>query len=126
MKRELRGSSGARATIAADRAKQQTLLCRAVELKKEQPRRSDVVINHILKQEFGRGVPRSTLYRHLRREGATRRKLGVSQPTFVADGRVTMPVGCGWATSNMVHPSCIRAKPARRVSPRGSTVIAAM
>jgi transposase InsO family protein len=48
-------------------------------LKKEQPRRSDVVINRILKQEFGRGLPRSTLYRHLRREGATRRKLGVSQ-----------------------------------------------
>jgi transposase InsO family protein len=54
-------------------------LDRAVELKKEQPRRSDVVINRILRQEFGRGVPRSTLYRHLRREGATRRKLGVSQ-----------------------------------------------
>lgn len=29
--------------------------------------------------EFGRGMPRSTLYRHLCREGATRRKLGVSQ-----------------------------------------------
>jgi transposase InsO family protein len=61
------------------RTKQQPLLERAVELKKEQPRRSDVVINRILKQEFGRGLPRSTLYRHLRREGATRRKLGVSQ-----------------------------------------------
>lgn len=60
------------------RATQQALLDRAVELKKEQPRRSDVVINRILRQEFGRGVPRSTLYRHLRREGATRRKLGVS------------------------------------------------
>ena len=61
------------------RSRQQPLLERAVELKKEQPRRSDVVINRILKQEFGRGLPRSTLYRHLRREGATRRKLGVSQ-----------------------------------------------
>jgi transposase len=61
------------------RANQQALLERAVELKKEQPRRSDVVINRILKQEFGRGVPRSTLYRHLHRAGATRRKLGVSQ-----------------------------------------------
>jgi transposase InsO family protein len=61
------------------RAKQQALLDRAVELKKEQPRRSDVVINRILIQEFGRGLPRSTLYRHLQREGATRRKLGVSQ-----------------------------------------------
>lgn len=54
-------------------------LARAVELKREQPRSSHVVINRILKQESGRGVPRSTLYRHLHREGATRRKLGVSQ-----------------------------------------------
>lgn len=61
------------------RAHQQALLDRAVELKKEQPHRSDVVINRILIREFGRGVPRSTLYRHLRRQGATRRKLGVSQ-----------------------------------------------
>ena len=61
------------------RARQQPLLERAVELKREQPQRSDVVINRILKQEFGRGLPRSTLYRHLHRAGATRRKLGVSQ-----------------------------------------------
>src|SRR5437868_5887439 len=47
------------------------LLARAVELKKEQPYRSDKVINCILKHEFGREVPRSTLYRHLHREGAT-------------------------------------------------------
>jgi len=60
------------------RTRQQQLLERAVQLKKEQPRRSDVVINRILKQEFGRGVPRSTLYRHLHSQGATRRKLGVS------------------------------------------------
>jgi transposase InsO family protein len=61
------------------RGRDQPLLERAVQLKKEQPRRSDVVINRILKREFGRGLPRSTLYRHLRREGATRRKLGVSE-----------------------------------------------
>jgi len=61
------------------RKKQADLLARAVELKKEQPRRSDKVINRILKREFGRTVPRSTLYHHLRREGATRRKLGVSK-----------------------------------------------
>ena len=60
------------------RGQQQALLERAVELKQEQPYRSDVVINRILVQEFGRGVPRSTLYRHLKRAGATRRKLGVS------------------------------------------------
>ena len=68
------------------RGKQQALLDRAVELKKEQSQRSDVVINRILTREFGRGLARSTLYRHLRREGATRRKLGVSQP----------PVRCRW------------------------------
>ncbi len=61
------------------RAKQQQLLERAATLKREQPRRSHVVINRILRQEFGRAVPRSTLYRHLQRAGATRRKLGVSQ-----------------------------------------------
>jgi putative transposase len=76
------------------RAKQQTLLRRAVELKKEQPRRSDVVINRILRQEFGRGVPRSTLYRHLRREGATRRKLGVSQ----------QKIRCRWTRN---HPGAL-------------------
>jgi putative transposase len=61
------------------RRKHAELLARAVALKKEQPRRSDQVINRILELEFGRGVPRSTLYRHLRREGATRRKLGVAK-----------------------------------------------
>ena len=61
------------------RAAQAALLARAVELKKEQPYRSDQVLNRILKHEFGREIPRSTLYRHLRREGATRRKLGISK-----------------------------------------------
>jgi len=60
------------------RKKQESLLARAVELKKEQPYRSDKVINRILQREFGRTLPRSTLYHHLRRQGATRRKLGVS------------------------------------------------
>jgi transposase InsO family protein len=68
------------------RNKHAHLLARAVDLKKEQPRRSDRVINRILKREFGRCVPRSTLYHHLRREGATRRKLGVS----------TQKVRCRW------------------------------
>ncbi len=68
------------------RKKHAKLLARAVKLKKEQPRRSDKVINRILKREFGRSVPRSTLYHHLQREGATRRKLGVS----------TKKVRCRW------------------------------
>lgn len=61
------------------RKAQADLLARAVELKKEQPYRSDRVLNLILKHEFGHEVPRSTLYRHLKREGATRRKLGISK-----------------------------------------------
>jgi transposase InsO family protein len=60
------------------RKSQAEMLARAVELKKEQPRRSAKVINRILEHEFGRRVPRSTLYQHLRRTGATRIKLGVT------------------------------------------------
>jgi len=60
------------------RKKHAPLLARATQLKKEQPYRSAKVINRILMKEFGRQVPPSTIYRHLRREGATRRKLGVS------------------------------------------------
>jgi putative transposase len=55
------------------------VLARAVALKKEQPLRSPRAINRILKREFGCQVPRSTLYHHLRQQGATRRKLGVSK-----------------------------------------------
>jgi transposase InsO family protein len=49
----------------------------AVELKREQPRRSEEVINRFLQDRFGLTVPRSTLYRHLREAGATRLKLGM-------------------------------------------------
>ena len=52
---------------------------RAVELKREQPLRSDRVINQILQSEFGVGIPKSTLYRHLRMHGATRRQMGVAK-----------------------------------------------
>jgi transposase InsO family protein len=52
---------------------------RAVALKLEQPRRSDQVINRILKSEFGSGLASSTLYRHLRIRGATRRQLGIER-----------------------------------------------
>ena len=55
------------------------LLRRAVELKLEQPRRSVLVINQILREEFGVAAPRSTLYRHLRLVGATRAKLELSR-----------------------------------------------
>jgi len=52
---------------------------RAVELKKDQPLRSDEAINHFLEHEYKVEVPKSTLYRHLRKAGATRTKLGVSK-----------------------------------------------
>jgi transposase InsO family protein len=51
-----------------------------VELKREQPHRTVHVLNKILRREFGRTLPPSTLYRHLRCEGATRIKLGVAKP----------------------------------------------
>jgi len=75
-----------RADRGKPRQKHADLLARAVELKKQQPRRSDKVINRILRREFGRDLPRSTLYHHLQREGATRRKLGVS----------TQKIRCRW------------------------------
>jgi transposase InsO family protein len=59
------------------RDKHARLLARAAELKREQPYRSAEVINRILRKEFGRELPRSTIYHHLKREGATRRKLGI-------------------------------------------------
>ena len=82
------------------RKKHAELLARAVVLKKEQPRRSDKVINRILKREFGRSLPRSTLYAHLRREGATRRKLGVSKEKIRCRWTRDQPGACGSATSN--------------------------
>ena len=50
----------------------------AISLKKEQPYRSDVVINRFLEEKFGKTIPRSTLYRILKDAGATRLKLGVT------------------------------------------------
>ncbi len=55
------------------------MIAKAIELKKEQPRRSDETINKFLENEFHRTIPPSTLYRHLREAGATRMKLGVSK-----------------------------------------------
>jgi len=51
-------------------------LARAIELKRNQPRRSDRVINEILKAEGRTPIPRSTLYRHLQQHDATRALLG--------------------------------------------------
>jgi transposase InsO family protein len=52
---------------------------KAIELKKEQPFRSPRAINRFLEQIYGVNVPRATLYRHLKRAGATPIKLGVTR-----------------------------------------------
>jgi transposase InsO family protein len=57
----------------------QAMIAKAVELKTEQPRRSNVPINEFLRAEFHAAIPKSTLYRHLKRAGATRLKLGISR-----------------------------------------------
>jgi transposase len=60
------------------RKDRQAMIARAIELKRQQPLRSPKIINKFLEREFGRTIPKSTLNRHLRRAGATRRQL---QPT---------------------------------------------
>ena len=67
----------------SDRAKSRNISAEvintAIELKKEQSRRSPGTINRFLEELYGVTVPRSTLYRHLKQAGATRIKLGVMQ-----------------------------------------------
>jgi transposase len=53
------------------------IIASAIELKREQPRRSHGTINRCLNDMYGITIPRSTLYRHLKEAGATRLKLGV-------------------------------------------------
>jgi transposase InsO family protein len=57
----------------------QKMIDLAIELKKDQPFRSEETINQFLKQRFGKTLPKATLYRHLRQAGATRVKLGVAK-----------------------------------------------
>ena len=57
----------------------QEIIDKAIELKKDQPRRSEETINQFLQQQFKRTLPKSTLYRHLKKAGATRLKLGIAQ-----------------------------------------------
>lgn len=68
-----------RSDLGQARGSIRSKVARAVELKREQPRRSDQVINQILKSEFGSGLASSTLYRHLSIQGATRKRLGIAQ-----------------------------------------------
>jgi hypothetical protein len=66
----LHGIDGLRRQSRTDRGgarkNREVIFARAIELKKEQPFRSPAAINEILKQEFGRTIPRSTMMRHLR------------------------------------------------------------
>lgn len=55
------------------------VIATAIAAKKDQPKRSAQMINIVLKEQHGKTVPRSTLYRHLKEAGATRMKLGVTK-----------------------------------------------
>jgi transposase InsO family protein len=59
------------------RAHEQQLIDKAIEIKRDQPRRSDETINQFLRVQFKKTLPKSTLYRYLRAAGATRIKLGI-------------------------------------------------
>jgi transposase InsO family protein len=61
------------------RARRQSAVERAVELKCDQPRRSHLTINEFLQAEGKEPIPKSSLYRYLKRAGATRLKLGVTK-----------------------------------------------
>lgn len=61
------------------RAVDQEIIDKAIELKKDQPHRSEEAINRFLQQHFGKTIARSTLYDHLRQAGATKVKLGISK-----------------------------------------------
>ena len=68
-----------RTDLGKPRSVEQKIIDKAVELKKDQPRRSDETINQFLQQEFKTTLPKSTLYRHLKKAGATRLKLGIAK-----------------------------------------------
>lgn len=53
------------------------VVAKAIELKTEQPFRSHKIINRFLNNLYGITIPRSTLYRYLKANDATRVKLGV-------------------------------------------------
>lgn len=69
--------------IRSDRGKarsvSQEIIDKAVEIKKEQPMRSDDTINRFLKVQYGKTIPKSTLYRHLKQADATKIKLDITK-----------------------------------------------
>lgn len=58
------------------RALDKKVIDRAIQIKRDQHKRSDRTINDLLEAEGEKKIPRSTLYRHLHQAGATRTKLG--------------------------------------------------
>jgi len=69
----------ARCDRGMPRAHPAEMIQKAIELKRDQARRSEETINKFLKGEWARTLPKSTLYRHLKEAGATRLKLGVEK-----------------------------------------------
>lgn len=63
----------------AVRAVSDEILAKAIELKRQQPLRSDRPINLMLKSMYGKGIARSTLYRHLKNAGATKIRMGIDK-----------------------------------------------
>ena len=61
------------------RAHTEDVIKEAVEIKRDLPTRSHIKINQLLESVHKTTVPKSTLYRHLKRAGATRIKLGVDK-----------------------------------------------
>jgi len=61
------------------RSVKQEIVAKAIEIKKEQPKRSDRSINEILNHLYGTGISRSTLYRHLKKASATKIKMNISK-----------------------------------------------
>jgi transposase InsO family protein len=68
----------ARADRGRPRAHDPETIEKAIELKRDQPRRSEEAINQFLRAWRGKTLPKSTLYRFLKQAGATRIKLGIS------------------------------------------------
>ncbi len=58
------------------RAHAQEIIDKAIDIKRDQSKRSDETINKFLKSWYGKSIPKSTLYRFLKQAGATRIKLG--------------------------------------------------
>jgi len=113
-----------RADRGKPRAHKPKVIARAVALKRDQPYRSHVAINKFLKKEFGRTMPISSLYRHLRQANVTRIKLGISR-TKVRRRWTRDYSNALWVGDFEEGPTCsTRAKSSPRISRASSIAIA--